>query len=420
MKKKIWIMNHYATNMFFNKSGRHYWFAQNLKKHGYEPTIFCAATRHNTEDYIETGKAWYRIIEDQGIPYVFVKSLKYKDNGNRRILNMMDFSRKLSSVTKAYMEVEGKPDVILASSVHPLTLLAGLHIAKKLGVPCICEVRDLWPESLHAYGLLKRRGFLSWLLYHGEKWIYKRAEALIMTWEGGPQYILDQGWNKHVDMEKVFHISNGVDLEAFDENAKEHRVEDPDLVDPRYMNFVYAGAIRKVNNLGILLDAAKILQEKHEGIRLLIYGFGDEKPMLEKRCQEEGIRNVLFKGRVEQRMVPHILTNAHANILHNSSTSLDIYGQSQNKLFEYLAAGRCVLQTYTTGYSILEKYQCGISAKVQTPEAIAEAILAIAKDPEKAREMGANARRAAEDYDIRKLTLKLMDVLENRKKQASP
>ena len=45
-------MNHYATNMYFNEGGRHYWFAQNLIKQGYEPTIFCANVRHNTDDII--------------------------------------------------------------------------------------------------------------------------------------------------------------------------------------------------------------------------------------------------------------------------------------------------------------------------------------------------------------------------------
>lgn len=37
MKQKIWILNHYAGGMFFNKGGRHYAFAKCLKQDGYEP-----------------------------------------------------------------------------------------------------------------------------------------------------------------------------------------------------------------------------------------------------------------------------------------------------------------------------------------------------------------------------------------------
>lgn len=32
MKKKIWLWNHYATDMYINRGGRHYWFAKNLIK----------------------------------------------------------------------------------------------------------------------------------------------------------------------------------------------------------------------------------------------------------------------------------------------------------------------------------------------------------------------------------------------------
>src|SRR5699024_3703344 len=155
-----------------------------------------------------------------------------------------------------------------------------------------------------------------------------------------------------------------------------------------------AGSIRKVNNIGMLLDAAKIIQnEGNKEIRFLIYGSGDESEVLKKRCYEEGIKNVTFKGRVEKRYVPSILKRSYINILHNSSTSLDKYGQSQNKYFEYLAAGKCLVQTYSTGYSIYEKFDCGVSASVQNTEEISKMIL-YACDESRNKQMGINARKA--------------------------
>lgn len=41
---KIWMLNHYATEMFFDKAGRHYWFAQKLKDKGHETVVFSANT----------------------------------------------------------------------------------------------------------------------------------------------------------------------------------------------------------------------------------------------------------------------------------------------------------------------------------------------------------------------------------------
>lgn len=47
MKKRIWMMNHYAGNMFFDQGGRHYFFAKYLKQFGSEPVIFCCNAVHN-------------------------------------------------------------------------------------------------------------------------------------------------------------------------------------------------------------------------------------------------------------------------------------------------------------------------------------------------------------------------------------
>ncbi len=46
MKKTVWILNHYAANMYFDKGGRHYSFAKYLKKKGYEPVVFCCNRKH--------------------------------------------------------------------------------------------------------------------------------------------------------------------------------------------------------------------------------------------------------------------------------------------------------------------------------------------------------------------------------------
>lgn len=413
MRQNVWIWNHYATNMFFDQAGRHYWFAENLIKEGYKPTIFCASTNHFSDNHIDTKGSKYSLDSVNNIPFVFVNATEYKGNGRKRVLNIISFYRGLFKTAKEFAELNGKPDVILASSVHPLTLVAGIKIAKKLDIPCICEVRDLWPESMIAYGSLKRNGLIAKLLYQGEKWIYKKANSVIMTWEGGSQYIRNQGWDEQVDLSKVKHISNGVIIDSFDRNAKENQIDDDDLNDKNYKNLVYAGSIRKVNNLGLLLDVAKIIQGSNQKIRFLIYGSGDEKEMLDQRCKNEGISNVIFKGRVEKKMVPSVLKKSYANILHNSSTSLDKYGQSQNKFFEYLAAGRCVIQTYTTGYSVLEKHECGVSAIKQQPNEIAEIILEVCKDNEKAEKMGVNARNAAYEFDFTNLTNKLIEIIES-------
>ena len=67
---------------------------------------------------------------------------------------MLSFYFNLNKVLKRKIKDEGKPDIIVASSVHPLTILRGIRIGKKYKIPVVCEIRDLWPESLVSFGIL--------------------------------------------------------------------------------------------------------------------------------------------------------------------------------------------------------------------------------------------------------------------------
>jgi len=398
--------------MFMSKSGRHFNFAKKLKEKGYEPTIFCASTNHVTYSNMDLNSKLFEEGISTNIPFVFIDTIQYKKNDYRRILNMLKFYKNLFPVANDYAKKYGKPDVILASSVHPLTLVAGIKIAERFNVPCITEIRDLWPESLVAYNHIKKNNPITKLLYKNEKWIYKNSDSIIMTWEGGKQYIIDQGWEDSINLEKVYHISNGIILDDFDENSNSYIHKDVDLEDNKYKNIVYTGSVRKVNNLGIILDAAKIIQNKNKKIRFLIYGSGNEEDFLKQRIQNENINNVIFKGWVEKKYIPSILKRSYANLLHNSSTMLNKYGQSQNKLFEYLAAGKCIIQTYKTGYSVIEKYNSGVSAENQSPEIIANMILEICDDEENIKEKGDNARNNAVKHDFTYLTNELINIIE--------
>ncbi|WP_227872162.1 glycosyltransferase family 4 protein [Paenibacillus albus] len=264
-RKKVWLWNHYATDMYRNRGGRHYWFANNLINLGYETTVFCANTYHNNAEYIDTKNKKYTTDTIDNIPFVFVKTTSALGNGIARVKNMVQFYINLYAVVKEYIKTEGKPDVIVASSVHPLTMVAGIRIAKKLGIPCICEIRDLWPEAIFSFNKAKETSLLGRLLTAGEHWIYKKADALIFTKEGDTDYIKEKKWDTgqggDIDLGKCHYINNGVDIGAFEKSILENRIEDPDLSGDKF-NIVYVGAIRPVNNVGNILDAASILKNE--------------------------------------------------------------------------------------------------------------------------------------------------------------
>lgn len=405
MNKKIWIFNHYAIEMYFNEGGRHYWFSKYLKKEGYEVTIFSSNIRHNSTDTIDINKGLSKSLSVNGIDFVFVKTFPYKGNGLKRIINMMSFYRNLIRLIKRNYKTS-PPDIIIASSVHPLTLMAGIKIKKMMSIPLITEIRDLWPESLVAYGYLKRNSLLAKLLYNIEKKIYIASDKVIMTWEGGKDYIQNQGWSKQIPLEKIEFIPNGFDKEDFNRYLVEYPFVDKDLEDQNSFKVVYTGSVRKVNNLGFIIDSSKHL---NKDVIIYIFGAGDQVDYLKERINKENVKNVKLKGVIPKKYIPSLLSKADLLLLHYKSTSLDQYGQSQNKLFEYIASNKPILQTYNPKYDIIKKHNFGISMETQNKYQLSKSINTISHDGI----LKTLHNDGAYIYDFKHLTKQLEQIIVN-------
>ena len=402
----IWLINHYAVPPKYYPLARQTYFAKYLMAMGHTVTIFAASSVHNSDvNLITDGRKWRAEMVD-GVHYVYIKCCDYQGSGLKRIYNICEFAWKLPGVCKHFE----KPDAIVATSMPPTSCAMGVHLGRKWGCKTVAEIADLWPESIVAFGIAGPRNpaviALRWL----EKWIYKKADAVVFTMEGAYDYIVEQGWEKDIPRSKVHYINNGVDLELFDYNKEHFRVEDPDLDDPNIFKVVYTGSIRRVNNLGLLLDAAKCVKDPR--VKLLIWGDGDEREALEQRVRDEKIANVEFKGRVEKKYVPSIVSRSDLNLVHWEQAPLLKYGVSYNKLFDYMAAGRPIFSTVRPGYSIWGKYDCGRDTEDTRPEPLARELEKMAGlPPEELSRLGENARKGARDYDFRVLTQKLLNVI---------
>lgn len=407
-KKTVWIFNHYAHGTYFNKGGRHYWFAKNLLKKGYEPTIFCASTRHNSDMSVDIPGGTYRLKSVEKIPYVFVKTTKYK-NGIERIKNMWNFYKNLYPSTAEYGKEYGKPDVILASSVHPLTLLAGIKIAKKYNVPCICEIRDLWPETIVQYGTLKKNSLVAKLLYKGEKWLYNKADKLIFTIPGGKDYVEEIG----LSSSKVRYINNGVDLEEYNKNKEEFIYSDEHLDNPSIFKILYTGSMGVANELTYLVQAAEKVQEKGiDNIQFILFGHGSQREKLKEYVQNKGLTNIVFKEKVEKKFIPNILSRSDLNVFTGKHIPLYKYGLSLNKLFDYIASGKPTLSNMESGYDILVKHDCGKSVKGGSVEALVDGILEFYNmDQKEYDQYCENSLVAIQNYDFKILTDKLEAII---------
>ncbi len=214
-----------------------------------------------------------------------------------------------------------------------------------------------------------------------------------------------------VTTDTVFYINNGVAIAEFNRFREIYQIEDEDLDNEDIFKVVYVGSIRKVNNLGLLLDAAKMIKDPH--IKILVWGGGDEMEMLKKRIRDEGIKNVAFKGFVEKKYIPYITTKSNLNLIHNNPSVFFKYGISFNKIFDYLAAGKPILSTFPSKYNPAVMSNAGIQVETPTAENVAKAIESMINSKEHYAE---NAKKAARNYDFKVLTAQLFDILVDTKR----
>lgn len=409
---RIWIIDHYSVPERYYPLIRQTVFARKLMELGHDVRIFSASTVHNSDINLIEGKELYRDEFSDGVNYTYVKCHGYKGNGIKRILNMEEFALKLPKVCDIYVDNEGKPDAILSCSMTLQACKQGIKIARKYDAKVVAQITDLWPETLVSYTNLSRNNPIIKYLRAIEKWIYVNADKLVFSMEGAYDYIKEQCWDNLIPKDKVHFINNGVDLEQFDYNFKNYTIKDDELDDSSKFKFVYTGSIRRVNNLGILLDAAKLVKDK--SICFLIYGDGDELENLKNRVQKEKIENVYFKGKVEKKYIPYITSKADVNIAHFQASELVLkYGVSFNKMFDYMAAGKLIFSDFACKYNPAIMHGCGIDLDDESLEGIVKKIEEIISmsDVDRLR-YGRNARMAVEAiYNFNAHAQKLNDLL---------
>ncbi|MBF7096129.1 glycosyltransferase family 4 protein [Alkalibacter mobilis] len=411
--KTIWIINQHNMPPEYGHLNRHYNLGKFLKKNLHDPVVFVGSFLHNKNRQVIEDGSLYKVYDKSDYPYVFIKTMDYSKSMFKRVLSMFQFYLNLMKAEKEFK----KPDVILGSSSHPLSAFAAIKLARKYKCMSVVEIRDLWPESFFAYNIIKKSNPLAKLFYRGERWLYDNADKIIFTMEGGRDYILEQRWDKAsggtVDIDKVHHLNNGVDLALFDKNKEIYKFNDPDLDDETTFKVIYTGSIRLVNNVKAIVDAAEYLKKNgHEKIQFLIYGEGEDRRDLEKYCTENSVDNLIFKGYADKNTIPFILSRSDLNIVHFEQSNLKKYGASLNKLFEYFASGKPTVSDCEFGYDLIKRYDCGIVIDNASAREIGEAVLKFKNmEKETYQRYCKNARKAAVDYDYEILAKKFIEII---------
>ena len=306
------------------------------------------------------------IAEFDGIPFLWIRTPQYEGNGGGRMGNMLTYAARvlLPSSTK---ELE-KPDVIVGSSVHPFAAWSGAILAKRFRVPFVFEVRDLWPQTLVDLGRLSEKSLITKLLRKLEKWLYDRADRIVVLLPKADEYIVPLGIPKY----KIVWIPNGVELEDYAAPA-------PLPIRERF-TLMYFGAHGQANGLDTLLEAMAELQKRPNmaHVHLHMIGSGPLKPALQELARQLDLHNVEFSEPVAKRDIPSVAAEADAFVICvKDLPELYRFGISMNKLFDYLAAARPIIMASAAANNPVDESKAGVTVPPENPKALANAIESI-------------------------------------------
>ena len=410
--KRIWLINPVAMPPQYEARIQTLKRAQYLRSNGFDVVIISGSYLHNTNINLIEDNSSYKFAEyEDGQKFIHIKTSNYSSNGFKRIYSILEFYIKVWWHASSFE----KPDYISHLAAVPFGNIT-YFVAKKFKAKFIVDIVDLWPESFVAYGLVSKKNPLLKLAYWAEYWLYKKADLLIFSMEGGKDYIKEKKWDIEqggkIDSNKISYINNGVDLKDFDFNTINHKIKDEDLENHNNFKVIYIGSIRLANNVMQLIEAAEHLKDIKD-IKFFIYGDGEDRATLEKFCEEKQLNNIVFKQKwVELKFVPYILSKSSLNILNYKPSSILRYGGSQSKSFQYMASGKPICANVKMNYCPIEKFNIGIAEEFKDSKEYANAILSFYKMNKKEyTTICSNARKASENYDYELLTTRYIELI---------
>ncbi len=381
----------YIHQHFSTKKGatgtRSYEMSQRLIRAGHDVTMICGVNQVLTRDCFEVNDRVNKMDID-GIRVICIAEPYANEMSFTR--RLVAFGRFAREATKILSRLE--LDLVFATST-PLTVgIPGMKAARRLGVPFVFEVRDLWPELPIAMGIIKNP-VLKWYTRRLEHRIYQAAQGIVALAPGIKEGICRTGYPEN----QVAVIPNAADLDLF--RPRDQRTSDPEFGKPEDLKLVFTGAHGLANGLDAVLDAAAELKRRGErGVRFIFIGHGSQRDRLMRRSQEEGLEELtVWKPSISKESLAQLLPQMDAGMMILKNIPAFYYGTSPNKFFDYIACGLPVLNNYPGWLAnVITDNRCGMVAPADNAQAFVEAVLWLRDHPDERRAMGARSRELAE------------------------
>lgn len=385
--KVVWIINQFAGTPTSGWGERHFYFSEYWIKKGYEVKIISGSYNHVFNNLPHAPNK-YNYEDVDGRTFCWVKVPVYKGQSIKRFWSMMVFAWRCLFLSAKDL---GKPDYIVVSSMPIFPILTGHRLKKKFNAKkLIFEIRDLWPLTpMYLAGYKKSHPFIM-LLAWVEKFGYKKSDYIVSLLPKADEYI-----NKISEKpEKFKYIPNGLSADQLKDVALPEEVT-KDIPKDKFV-IGYTGTIGLANALEFFVDAAGLLKDQKD-IHFVVVGDGYLKAELVETSKDFG--NITFISKIKKNQVQNMLNFFDICFVGRNDTPLFSHGVSANKFFDYMLAGKPILDSNNYIKDPVEMSGCGIIVKPDSAETIKDGILQLkAMTPEQRAAMGAKGTAYVKEF----------------------
>jgi len=365
MGKNILVINQFAGTPESGWGERHYYFAKYWKEQGYDVTIVSGSFNHMFKKTVDV-KGFCKTEFYNGVRFCWIKTPVYDPKSVKRFLSMLVFAWRVL-FSKKYLE--NKPDYIIVSSMPIFPILSGYFLKKRFkSNKLLFEIRDIWPLSLIELAKVSKYHPLALFIGWFEKFGYRNADVTVSLLPNAREHIEEVA--KRVV--KFEYIPNGIDPDQLKNESLDQQTLSLLPTDAK-LTIGYAGTLGLANSLEFFIAAAKNVTKQHPDIHYVLVGDGYLKDTLKK--DSEGCTQIHFLPKIKKDQVQNILKHFDVCFVGRSGTPLYKHGISANKYFDYMLAGKPILDSINLIKDPVELCGCGIIVQPDSVEAIEKGIL---------------------------------------------
>lgn len=289
---------------------------------------------------------------------------------NNLFLRILKFSI-ISLIFTYYLLVKLRKDDVVMVITNPPFFLPILAFIKKIyKFKTILLIHDVFPQNTVAAKIFSEKNIFYKIILKVFLNSYKKMDFLLVIGRDMKNYV-----QNNIKLENVLfipHWSNINEIRVSSNKKTRSKILSNLKLDNSFI-FLFSGNIGRVQNLELLINAAKFIKNKK--IKLLIIGNGANKKNLINMSNNLKLSNVFFIDEFSYQLQSKFLDICDVGIV-SLSKSITGYGVP-SKTFSYMAAGKPILflgSRKSEIHLMLKEDELGWSTASIDPKSIAKLI----------------------------------------------